>query len=55
MKLQIVNGAVEVGEIEKPASVNLEDIDTIDEDQPDEDAAMIVITHVSQKPLKYHS
>ncbi|VDL18349.1 unnamed protein product [Hymenolepis diminuta] len=46
VKLQIVNGAVEIGEIEKPASVNLEDIDTIDEDQPDEDASMMVITHL---------
>lgn len=37
VNLQIVNG---VSELE-------EDCDTIDEDQPDDDASMIVVTHVS--------
>lgn len=36
VKLQIVNGVLEE-----------DDGETIDEDQPDEDAAMIVVTHVS--------
>ena len=41
VKLQIVNGMSEVED----------DCETIDEDQPDEDASMIVVTHVSPLTL----
>ncbi|VDN97093.1 unnamed protein product, partial [Rodentolepis nana] len=53
VKLQIVNGGVEeIHEREESASTNMEDADTIDEDQPDEDAAMIIVTHLDTEHTK---
>ncbi|KAM7541909.1 hypothetical protein Aperf_G00000007540 [Anoplocephala perfoliata] len=46
VKLQIVNGAVEGEEGRETVALENDDADTIDEDQPDEDAAMIVVTHL---------
>ena len=60
VKLKIVNGVVgEEGEEEEEEEEHLnkgevaEDCETIDEDQPDDDAAMIMVTHVSQPSLTY--
>lgn len=52
VKLQIVNGAVEGdGGGRETVAFEADDVDTIDEDQPDEDAAMIVVTRVSSTAM----